>query len=119
NSGGPLLDAAARVIGVNQQIETETGANDGVGFAVPISTVKRSIEQLEAEGEVEYAYIGVSTQPLYPQLAQRLGIDARFGALISDVVADGPADKAGLRGGDSRIRFQGVPYKTGGDVVLA
>ncbi len=70
NSGGPLLDAGARVIGINQQIETESGANDGVGFAVPISAVKRSIAQLEDVGEAEYAYIGVSSQALYPQLAR-------------------------------------------------
>ncbi len=71
NSGGPLLDAGARVVGINQQIETESGANDGVGFAVPISAIKRSLAQLERDGEAEYAYIGVSTQPLYPQLAQQ------------------------------------------------
>jgi S1-C subfamily serine protease len=119
NSGGPLLDADARVIGINQQIETETGANDGVGFAVPISTVRRSVRQLEADGEVEYAYIGVSSQALYPQLAERLDIDADYGGLIAEVVPDGPADKAGLRGGDERIRFQGIPYRVGGDVILS
>ncbi len=119
NSGGPLLDAEARVIGINQQIETETGANDGVGFAVPISTVRRSIRQLAEDGEVEYAYIGVSSQALYPQLADRLDLDADYGGLIAEVVPDGPADKAGLEGGDERIRFQGIPYRTGGDLILA
>ena len=73
NSGGPLLDADARVIGINQQIETNSGANDGVGFAVPISAIKRSIAQLRENGNAEYAYIGVSTQSLYPQLAEKLG----------------------------------------------
>jgi S1-C subfamily serine protease len=119
NSGGPLLDAAARVVGINQQIETNSGANDGVGFAVPISTVKRSIAQLKKDGTVEYAYIGVSSQALYPQLADKLGIDADHGGLLAEVVPDGPADDAGLRGGDSRIRFQGFPYRIGGDVILA
>ena len=119
NSGGPLLDAAARVIGINQQIQTQSGANDGVGFAVPISTVKRSIRQLRADGEVEYAYIGVSSQALYPQLADELGIDADFGGLIADVVPGGPADEAGLRGSDDEVRFQAIPYDTGGDVILA
>src|SRR5262249_53128062 len=60
NSGGPLLDAGAHVIGINQQIETNSGANDGVGFAVPISAIKRSLAQLMRDGEAEYAYIGVS-----------------------------------------------------------
>jgi S1-C subfamily serine protease len=119
NSGGPLLDGEARVIGINQQIETSSGANDGVGFAVPISAVKRSVAQLEDGGEAEYAYIGVSSQALYPQLADRLGFDTDFGGLIAEVVPGGPADEAGLRGGDGRIRFQGLPYRTGGDVILS
>ena len=98
NSGGPLLDADARVIGINQQIETNSGANDGVGFAVPISAVKRSVSQLENGGKAEYAYIGVSTQALYPQLAERLNLDTDYGGLLAEVVPGGPADEAGLRG---------------------
>jgi S1-C subfamily serine protease len=119
NSGGPLLDAGARVIGINQQIETNSGANDGVGFAVPISAVKRSLAQLEKNGTAEYAYIGVSSQALYPQLAEKLGLGARFGGLIAEVVPGSPADKAGLKGGDEKLRFQGVPYQVGGDTILA
>ena len=118
NSGGPLLDAGARVIGINQQIETNSGANDGVGFAVPISAIKRSIAQLEENGSAEYAYIGVSSQALYPQLADKLGLDTTFGGLLAEVVPGGPAEKAGLEGGDKRTEFQGVPYRTGGDVIL-
>jgi S1-C subfamily serine protease len=119
NSGGPLLDARARVIGINQQIETNSGANDGVGFAVPISAVRRSVEQLEEDGEVEYAYIGVSSQALYPQLAEELGLDVEFGGLLATVVPGGPADKAGLEAGDDKLRFQAAEYRTGGDVILA
>jgi S1-C subfamily serine protease len=118
NSGGPLLDAGARVIGINQQIETNSGANDGVGFAVPISAVKRSIAQLRETGHAEYAYIGVSSQALYPQLARKLGLDTTFGGLISEVVSGGPAEKAGLEGGDEKLRFQAAEYRTGGDVIL-
>jgi S1-C subfamily serine protease len=119
NSGGPLLDAAARVVGINQQIETSSGANDGVGFAVPVSSIKRSIAQLEEDGEVEYAYIGVSTQPIYPQLAEKLGLDTDHGGLLSEVVPGSPADKAGLRGGDGKLSFQANPYRTGGDVIIS
>ncbi len=119
NSGGPLLDAEARVIGINQQIETESGANDGVGFAVPISAVKHSVAQLKRDGAVEYAYIGVSSQALYPQLARRLDLDSDHGGLIAEVVEDGPADRAGLEGGDDELRFQGIPYQVGGDTILA
>jgi S1-C subfamily serine protease len=119
NSGGPLLDAGARVIGINQQIETNSGANDGVGFAVPISTVKRSLAQLKRKGSVDYAYIGVSSQALYPQLAEKLDIEVDHGGLVAEVVPDGPADDAGLEGGDDKLRFQGVPYETGGDTIVA
>jgi len=118
NSGGPLLDAGARVIGINQQIETNSGANDGVGFAVPISAVKRSIAQLREDGEAEYAYIGVNSQALYPQLSRKLGLDTSFGGLVSEVVAGSPAEEAGLEGGDDKLRFQAAQYRTGGDVIL-
>jgi S1-C subfamily serine protease len=119
NSGGPLLDAGARVIGINQQIETSSGANDGVGFAVPISAIRRSVAQLEDGGKAEYAYIGVSSQALYPQLAAKLGLDTSFGGLLAEVVPDGPADDAGLKGGEKKLRFQAGEYSTGGDVILA
>jgi S1-C subfamily serine protease len=118
NSGGPLLDASARVVGINQQIETNSGANDGVGFAVPISAIKRSIAQLREDGTAEYAYLGVSSQALYPQLARRLGLDTTFGGLLSEVVSGGPAEQAGLEGGDEEVRFQAGKYQTGGDVIL-
>ncbi|MGH2981754.1 MAG: S1C family serine protease [Solirubrobacterales bacterium] len=119
NSGGPLLDAEANVVGINQQIETRSNANAGVGFAVPISAIKRSIEQLREDGEVEYAYIGVSTQALYPQLAERLGLDTEYGGLIHRVVPGAPADEAGLRGSEEEIRFQASSVQIGGDGVFA
>ncbi|HXR61726.1 MAG TPA: PDZ domain-containing protein, partial [Solirubrobacterales bacterium] len=118
NSGGPLLDVGARVIGINQQIETNSGANDGVGFAVPVSAIKRSVAQLREDGSAEYAYIGVSSQSLYPQLARKLDLDTSFGGLISDVVPGGPADDAGLEGGEDKLSFQAAQYRTGGDVIL-
>ncbi len=76
NSGGPLLDSQAKVIGINQQIDTTSGGNQGVGFAVPVDLFERSVEQLREDGEVEYAYIGVGTKPLFPQLAEELEVDA-------------------------------------------
>jgi S1-C subfamily serine protease len=119
NSGGPLLEAGARVVGINQQIETDSGSNSGVGFAVPVSAIKRSIAQLEQKGEAEYAFIGVTTQALYPQLSRKLGLDTDYGGLLAEVVPGGPADKAGLRGGDGTVRFQAGAYETGGDVILS
>jgi S1-C subfamily serine protease len=118
NSGGPLLDAGARVVGINQQIETSSGANEGVGFAVPVSAIERSVAQLREDGTAEYAYLGVSSQALYPQLARKLGLDTTFGSLIAEVVSGGPAEKAGLAGADDKIRFQAGQYRTGGDVIL-
>ncbi len=118
NSGGPLLDAGARVVGINQQIETNSGANDGVGFAVPVSAIKRSVAQLQEDGSVEYAYIGVSSQAIYPQLADKLGLDTTYGGLLAEVVPGGPAEKAGLKGGGEKLRFQAGEYRTGGDVIL-
>jgi S1-C subfamily serine protease len=119
NSGGPLLDAEANVIGIDQQINTTSGGNEGVGFAVPIDLAARSLDELRREGSVDYAYIGVSTQSLYPQLADRLGIPQEAGALVAKVVPDGPADQAGLRGSDEKLRFQGQEVSAGGDVIVA
>jgi S1-C subfamily serine protease len=119
NSGGPLLDAEAHVIGIDQQINTTSGGNEGVAFAVPIDLVKRSVAQLREHGKVAYPYIGVTSQSLYPQLADHLGIPSDTGALVSKVVPGGPADKAGLRGSDQKIRFQGQQIDVGGDVIVA
>jgi S1-C subfamily serine protease len=119
NSGGPLLDANANVVGINQQIETRSDTNAGVGFAVPISAIKRSIDQLRANGKAQYAYIGVSSQALYPQLSHHLGLDTDYGGMIAKVVPGGPADQAGLKGADHTIHFQASPVRVGGDVILA
>ena len=109
NSGGPLLDAAGEVVGINQQINSTSGGNEGVGFAVPIDLAEYSIEQLRKDGEAEYAYVGVETTDLYPQLAERIGLDIGVGALVVDVVEGGPAAEAGLDAGEERIRFQASP----------
>jgi S1-C subfamily serine protease len=119
NSGGPLLDAAGEVVGINQQIQTSSGGNEGVGFAVPIDLAERSVEELRADGEVSYAYAGVSTQDLYPQLAERLGLDVDTGALVSEVVPNSPAEEGGLQAGNDTFRFQGISVDGGGDVITA
>jgi S1-C subfamily serine protease len=118
-SGGPLLDARGRVVGINAQTSPDGAGGSGVGFAVPIDLVKRSLTQLRAEGKAKYAFVGVSTVPLYPQLARHLGLPVTRGALVQEVVAGGPADDAGIRAGNQRIRFQGQPYRAGGDVIVA
>jgi S1-C subfamily serine protease len=119
NSGGPLLDASGKVIGINQQIRTGTGTNEGVGFAVPVELAERAVEQLREDGEVSYAFMGVTSQSLYPQLAERLGLDVDAGALIVEVTEGSPADEAGLLAGEDEIRFQGLEVTIGGDVIVA
>jgi S1-C subfamily serine protease len=119
NSGGPLLDPAGHVIGINQQINTTSGGNEGVGFAVPIGLVKRSLDQLRTSGHASYAYLGVRTEQLYPQLAHQLGVPAPLGAMITSVVPGGPADSAGLQGSDRTVHFQGSSFRAGGDVIVA
>jgi S1-C subfamily serine protease len=117
NSGGPLLDAAGEVVGINQQIQTSSGGNEGVGFAVPIDLAERSINDLRDDGEATYAYAGVTTTPLYPQLAEELDLPVETGALVQRVEPGSPADEAGLRGGDEEITFQAAPVTVGGDVI--
>jgi S1-C subfamily serine protease len=117
NSGGPLMDASGEVIGINSQIRSSSGGSEGVGYAVPADTVRRSIAQLRGSGEAHYGYIGVSSQQLYPQLAEHLDLPVDHGALIAQVVKDGPAAKAGLKGGGKETRFQATLVRPGGDLI--
>jgi S1-C subfamily serine protease len=119
NSGGPLLDSKGEVIGINEQIASSSGSNSGVGFAIPVTSVRYSLDQLRSGGKVEYAFLGVTSESLYPQLAEHLGLDVKSGALITDVVSGSPADKAGLKGSTGETTFQLQHVKTGGDVVIA
>jgi S1-C subfamily serine protease len=126
NSGGPLLDLRGTVIGVNAQIASESGGFEGVGFAVPINTVKSVITQLITKGKVVHGYIGVSMFQLgidelsaYAGLSER-ALDERYGlpgngAIVSEVTPDGPAEKAGIRGGDEK-QIEGILVPIG-DVI--
>jgi S1-C subfamily serine protease len=120
NSGGPLLNAKGQVIGINSQIKSTGGGGEGVGFAVPVDTVRRSIDQLKQNGKVVYSYIGVSSVDLYPQLAKHLGIEARTGALIARIEPGSPADKTNLKAGTSFTSFEGdARIPKGGDAIVA
>jgi 2-alkenal reductase len=119
NSGGPLFDARGLVIGINAQIRSDTGNAEGVGFAVPINSAKRSMEQLIATGRVRYAWVGVSTQTVTPAMAEELGLAAPRGAAVQRVVEDSPASDAGLRGGSNEEEYEGIQIRTGGDVIVA
>jgi 2-alkenal reductase len=120
NSGGPLLNGKGQVLGINAQIKSQSGGGEGVGFAIPVDTVKRSLRELRDKGRVDYAFLGVTTLLLYPQLAERLDIPVDDGALVADVEAGSPADEAGLEAGSREISFQGqqeVPAD--GDVIVS
>jgi len=119
NSGGPLLNAHGRVLGINAQIKSQSGGGEGVGFAIPVDAVSRSLRELRANGKVGYGYLGVQTLSLWPQLAERLDLDVDDGALIQDIESDSPAEKAGLKEGDDEIGFQATRVRTGGDVIVA
>jgi S1-C subfamily serine protease len=120
NSGGPLVDEDGEVIGINQQIRTSSGGGEGVGFAVPSDVARRSLDQLREKGEVSYAFLGVESVPIFPQLRERFDLPVDKGAWLQDVVEDGPAADAGLRGGGARETiFQVRPYRPGGDVITS
>jgi len=119
NSGGPLVNAKGEVLGINSQIRSSSGGGDGVGYAVPADTVRRTLAALREDGTVEYAYLGVSTTEIYPQLARRFRLPVKAGAWVQEVVPDGPADDAGLRAGSDERRFQSRPVIVGGDIVTA
>ena len=120
NSGGPLLNPEGAVIGVNSQIEASTGGgNVGIGFAVPINTVKEVVSQILETGRVEHAYLGVRMQEIDENLAETFRLPVDSGILIVDVVDGSPADKAGLQGGDQQVIVGGTSYVLGGDIVTA
>ncbi len=106
NSGGPLIDGLGRVIGVNAQIESESGGSDGVGFAIPSNTVRSIARQLISTGEVQHAYLGVRMEPV------------EDGVAITEVVPDTPADDAGLRAATGTEVVDGQETPTGGDVIV-
>jgi S1-C subfamily serine protease len=119
NSGGPLFDARGRVIGINAQIRSNSGNAEGVGFAVPINSARRSMDELIANGAVSYAYVGVLTTDLTPAIARRLGYDVSRGAVVTRVSEGGPAASAGLRAGDATENVLGVDFPRGSDVIVA
>jgi S1-C subfamily serine protease len=121
NSGGPLLNAKGEVIGVNSQIETGniSSGNVGVGFAVPIDTVREITSQLMETGKVERAYLGVSMQTIDEELTDDFRLPVEEGVLIARVEPGSPADEAGLEGGDDQVILNGETYVLGGDVITA
>ncbi|HEU4342722.1 MAG TPA: DegQ family serine endoprotease [Candidatus Binatia bacterium] len=107
NSGGPLFNMSGEVVGINTAIFSQSGGNIGIGFAIPVNLVKNLVPELETKGAVTRGWLGVSVQPLTPDLARSFGLDKERGALVGDVVAQGPADKAGIKRGDVIVGYDG------------
>ena len=119
NSGGPLIDATGHVIGINEQIASQSGGNEGLGFAVPINTAVNVMSQLRKSGTVSYAWLGISGQTLTSDVAQALGLKTTQGVLVAQVEKGTPAAKAGLKGGTAQLSLQGQTYEVGGDIITA
>jgi S1-C subfamily serine protease len=120
NSGGALLDQNGEVIGINSQIATAGGGGSvGVGFAVPIDTARDVANQILETGEVEHAFLGISGADVTPEIADALNLSVDEGALVQRVVADGPADQAGIQAGDQEVAVAGQQLVAGGDVITA
>jgi serine protease Do len=107
NSGGPLFNTAGEVVGINTAIFSQNGGNVGIGFAIPANLVKNLVPELETKGTITRGWLGVSVQPVTPDLARSFGIDRERGALVGDVVVQGPADKAGIKRGDVIVSYDG------------
>jgi S1-C subfamily serine protease len=119
NSGGPLLNAAGRVIGVNSQIATENGGNVGLGFAIPINTVKNVAAQIIDKGKAEHAQLGIRSEPIDRQIADLFHLPTNSGLLVSDVDAGSGAAKAGIKAGTEHVIVEGESYVIGGDIIVA
>lgn len=119
NSGGPLLDSRGRVIGVNTAIRSPNGAWVGIGFAVPVATVKRVVPYLIVQGYYPHPWLGAEFYEIDPVLSVRLELPVSQGLLVATVVPGGPAARAGLRGPRHIIEVGGEQYGVGGDIVLA
>jgi S1-C subfamily serine protease len=124
NSGGPLLDLQGRVIGVNSQIISPSGASSGIGFAVSSNTVQRVIPELIAQGYYAHPWLGADMIPLTSSVVKVLreaGVDvsAESGLLVLDATTGGPADKAGIQGGNRWVRVGRYQLQVGGDIITA
>jgi len=124
NSGGPLLDLDGRVVGVNSQIVSTSGASAGIGFAVSANTVKRVVVELIARGYYPHPWVGTQMTALTPSVANwfreaGMNIPVDAGLLVLSVTRGGPADVAGIRGGDRIVRMGRYQVPVGGDVIIA
>jgi S1-C subfamily serine protease len=122
NSGGPLINAAGQVIGVNTQIATGSNTeigNVGIGFAVPVNTVRGVVAQLRAKGRVDHAELGIGAQELTADIAELFGLPTKEGLLVTNVKEGTGAAKAGIKAGQTPIVLSGESWVVGGDILLS
>jgi S1-C subfamily serine protease len=119
NSGGPLLNMLGEVVGINSAIFSTTGGFAGVGFAVPSNTIAKIAPVLIERGFFEHPWLGVSGIDMTPEIAEAIGLGEPRGFLVIEVAPGGPADSAGVQGGDTPMQLNGREIPLGGDVVLA
>jgi len=120
NSGGPLLNTRGRVIGVNSQIQTAdgSGGNIGIGFAIPVNTVKNVAAQLIAKGVVEHPFVGLSARAITPHVAALFRLPVKSGLLVGKVCKSSGAADAGVRGARQEVTLAGVTWPLGGDIIV-
>jgi serine protease Do len=116
NSGGPLINLQGEVVGIDTAIFSQSGGNIGIGFAIPINLVKDLLPQLKNGGKIARGWLGVSIQGMTPDLAASLGLDKAKGALVSSVVHDGPAERAGIKAGDVVLEYAGKEINHANDL---
>jgi len=118
NSGGPLINTRGEVVGINTAIFSRGGGNIGIGFAIPISLTKEIVPQLKEKGHVTRGWLGVMIQKVTPDIADSLGLPSAKGALVADVVKEGPAEAAGIKQGDVIIEYDGKPVTDSAELPL-
>ncbi len=119
NSGGPLLNLRGEVIGVNTSIRSPSGGSVGIGFAVPVDTLKRVAPELIRRGRYEHPWLGFNAYEITQELADFLKLPVNKGLLIAQLQAGGPADLAGVRGASQRLRTNFGTLLVGGDILVA
>jgi S1-C subfamily serine protease len=122
NSGGPLIDAAGRVLGVTSQIQTGSNqiqGNVGIGFAIPVNTVRDIAGQIIANGKAQHAFLGLSATAVTPQLKKLFNLPTASGLLVREVTKRSGAADAGIEGGTTSVVVEGESYRIGGDVITA
>jgi len=118
NSGGPLINLKGEVVGINTAIYSRSGGNIGIGFATPINVAKDLLPELEAKGKVTRGWLGVMIQKVTPEIAESLNLKDQHGALVADVMKDGPAAEAGIKVGDVIVEFDGHSVKDSTELPL-